>query len=120
IASSVAHDCHNIVAVGTSDQEICTAVNLIIEHKAGSCAVDTTRQKILSLPIAGIISNKAGWETGKTEEEKDAKAKLFDNQLKAPFMTLSFMALLVIPDLKLSDKGLFSGKDFRFVDLELR
>src|SRR5690606_16798674 len=110
IASSVAHDCHNIVAVGTSDQEICTAVNLIIEHKGGICAVDTTRQKILPLPIAGIISDKDGWETGKLYEEIDAMAKSFGSQLKAPFMTLSFMALLVIPDLKLSDKGLFSGK----------
>ncbi len=120
IASSVAHDCHNIVAIGTSDEEICNAVNLVIENKGGVCAVDGNDKKILGLPIAGIISDKDGWETGKLYQEIDAMAKSLGSPLKAPFMTLSFMALLVIPDLKLSDKGLFSGKDFRFVDLEVR
>jgi adenine deaminase len=119
IASSVAHDCHNIVVVGTSDEEICNAVNLIIENTGGICAVNGTDQKILGLPVAGIISDKDGWETGRLYQEIDAMAKSLGSELKAPFMTLSFMALLVIPDLKLSDKGLFSGKDFRFVDLEM-
>jgi adenine deaminase len=119
IASSVAHDCHNIVVVGTSDEEICNAVNLIIENTGGICAVNGKDQKILGLPVAGIISDKDGWETGRLYQEIDAMAKSFGSNLKAPFMTLSFMALLVIPDLKLSDKGLFSGKDFRFVDLEM-
>jgi adenine deaminase len=119
IASSVAHDCHNIVVVGTSDEEICNSVNLIIENTGGICAVNGTDQKILGLPVAGIISDKDGWETGRLYQEIDAMAKSLGSGLKAPFMTLSFMALLVIPDLKLSDKGLFSGKDFRFVDLEL-
>lgn len=117
IASSVAHDCHNIVVVGTSDAEICKAVNLIIENKGGICAVNGNREKVLPLPVAGIISDKDGWETGRSYQEIDAMAKSSGSTLKAPFMTLSFMALLVIPDLKLSDKGLFSGKDFRFVDL---
>ncbi len=117
IASSVAHDCHNIVVVGTSDEEICNAVNLIIANKGGICAVSENDLKILPLPVGGIISDKDGWETGKLYEEIDALAKQFGSQLKAPFMTLSFMALLVIPDLKLSDKGLFSGNDFKFVDL---
>ncbi|WP_298154557.1 adenine deaminase [Flavobacterium sp.] len=119
IASSVAHDCHNIVAVGVSDEEICSAVNLIIEHQGGVCAVDKKVQKILPLPIAGIISDLDGWETGKKYQEVDALAKSFGCRLHAPFMTLSFMALLVIPDLKLSDQGLFSGNAFRFVDLEV-
>ncbi len=117
IASSVAHDCHNIVVVGTSDEEICNAVNLIISHRGGICAVDGTRSKVLGLPVAGIISDKDGWETGRLYQEIDAMAKNLGSSLKAPFMTLSFMALLVIPDLKLSDKGLFSGKNFAFVDL---
>ncbi|WP_163410055.1 adenine deaminase [Flavobacterium ajazii] len=119
IASSVAHDCHNIVVVGTSDEEICNAVNLIIKNTGGVCAVNGPESKILPLPVAGIMSDKNGWETGKLYQEVDAMAKKLGSNLKAPFMTLSFMALLVIPDLKLSDKGLFSGNSFSFVDLEI-
>lgn len=119
IASSVAHDCHNIVVVGTSDAEICSAVNLIIENRGGVCAVNGSENKMLALPVAGIMSDKNGWETGKLYQEIDAMAKELGSNLKAPFMTLSFMALLVIPDLKLSDKGLFSGNTFSFVDLEV-
>lgn len=119
IASSVAHDCHNIVVVGTSDEEICNAVNLIIKNTGGVCAVNGDANKMLPLPVAGIMSDKNGWETGKLYQEIDAMAKELGSNLKAPFMTLSFMALLVIPDLKLSDKGLFSGNTFSFVDLEV-
>ena len=119
IASSVAHDCHNIVVVGTSDKEICNAVNLIIENKGGICAVDEDSKKNLALPVAGIMSAKNGWEAGKDYQEIDRMAKELGSNLRAPFMTLSFMALLVIPDLKLSDKGLFSGNKFEFVDLQL-
>ena len=119
IASSVAHDCHNIVVVGTSDEEILNAVNLLIKNKGGICAVNGSEQKSLALPVAGIMSDKDGWETAKMYQEIDAMAKALGSNLKAPFMTLSFMALLVIPDLKLSDKGLFSGNSFSFVDLEV-
>ena len=119
IASSVAHDCHNIVVVGTTDEEICNAVNLIIKNTGGICAVNGTQNKSLALPVAGIMSDKDGWETGKLYQEIDVMAKDLGSTLKAPFMTLSFMALLVIPDLKLSDKGLFSGNTFSFVDLEI-
>jgi adenine deaminase len=119
IASSVAHDCHNIVVVGTSDDEISNAVNLIIENRGGVCAVNGSENKMLALPVAGIMSDKNGWETGNLYQEIDAMAKHLGSNLKAPFMTLSFMALLVIPDLKLSDKGLFSGNTFSFVDLEV-
>jgi len=119
IASSVAHDCHNIVVVGTSDEEICNAVNLIIKNTGGICALNGSEHKSLALPVAGIMSDKDGWETGKLYQEIDAMAKSLGSNLKAPFMTLSFMALLVIPDLKLSDKGLFSGNSFSFVDLEM-
>ncbi|WP_281297991.1 adenine deaminase [Flavobacterium limnophilum] len=119
IASSVAHDCHNIVVVGTSDEEICNAVNLIIKNTGGVCAVNGSENKMLALPVAGIMSDKNGWKTGKLYQEIDAMAKELGSNLKAPFMTLSFMALLVIPDLKLSDKGLFSGNTFTFVDLEV-
>ena len=119
IASSVAHDCHNIVVVGTSDEEICNAVNLIIKNTGGICAVNGTENKSLALPVAGIMSDQNGWIAGKMYEEIDAMAKSLGSNLRAPFMTLSFMALLVIPDLKLSDKGLFSGNTFTFVDLEV-
>lgn len=117
IASSVAHDCHNIVVVGTSDEEILNAVNLLIENTGGICAVNSNEKKSLALPVAGIMSDQNGWETGRLYQEIDAMAKELGSSLKAPFMTLSFMALLVIPDLKLSDKGLFSGKQFAFTDL---
>lgn len=117
IASSVAHDCHNIVVVGTSDEEILNAVNLIIENTGGICAVNGNEKKSLALPVAGIMSDQNGWEAGRLYQEIDAMAKELGSSLKAPFMTLSFMALLVIPDLKLSDKGLFSGKQFAFTDL---
>ncbi len=116
IASSVAHDSHNIIAVGASDDALCNAVNLIIENQGGICCVDEATQKCLPLPVAGIMSDKNGWETASAYEAIDAMAKALGSRLSAPFMTLSFMALLVIPDLKLSDKGLFSGKAFSFVD----
>ena len=119
IASSVAHDCHNIVVVGTSDEEILSAVNLIIGNTGGICAVNGNDKKSLALPVAGIMSDQNGWEAGRLYQEIDAMAKELGSSLKAPFMTLSFMALLVIPDLKLSDKGLFSGNSFSFVDLEV-
>ena len=119
IASSVAHDCHNIVVVGTSDEEILSAVNLIISNTGGICAVNGNDKKSLALPVAGIMSDQNGWEAGRLYQEIDAMAKELGSGLKAPFMTLSFMALLVIPDLKLSDKGLFSGNSFSFVDLEV-
>jgi adenine deaminase len=120
IASSVAHDCHNIVVVGTSDEEILSAVNLLIENTGGICAVKGNDKKSLALPVAGIMSDQNGLETGRLYQEIDAMAKELGSHLKAPFMTLSFMALLVIPDLKLSDKGLFSGNSFSFVDLEVK
>lgn len=119
IASSVAHDCHNIVVVGTSDEDILNAVNLIIQNTGGICAVNGAEQKSLALPVAGIMSDQNGWEAGRLYQEIDTMAKELGSTLKAPFMTLSFMALLVIPDLKLSDKGLFSGKQFAFTDLKV-
>ncbi|MCF7794509.1 MAG: adenine deaminase [Candidatus Cloacimonetes bacterium] len=117
IASSIAHDSHNIVAVGTDDRSITKAVNLIIRNKGGICAVDKNSAEILSLPIAGIISDKSCQEVAEKHELLEQKAKELGSTLSAPFMTLSFMALLVIPKLKMSDKGLFDGEKFEFVDL---
>lgn len=117
IASSVGHDSHNIIAVGVSDEAICKAVNLLIENKGGICAVSDTDEKILPLPVAGIISDKDGETVGKQYAVLDNMAKQLGSTLQAPYMTLSFMALLVIPALKLSDKGLFDGKEFRFTSV---
>ncbi|MBR9914028.1 MAG: adenine deaminase [Algicola sp.] len=119
IASSVGHDSHNIIAVGVSDDMICKAVNLIIENKGGICAVSDTEELIVPLPVAGIMSDQDGESIGKSYAALDRMAKSFGSSLKAPYMTLSFMALLVIPALKLSDKGLFNGKDFKFTSLEV-
>lgn len=119
IASSVGHDSHNIIAVGVSDEAICKAVNLIIENKGGICAVSDAEQCILPLPFGGIMSDQPGDIVGKHYEVLDKMAKQLGCELKAPYMTLSFMALLVIPTLKLSDKGLFNGKDFKFTSVEV-
>lgn len=118
IASSVGHDSHNIIAVGVSDEAICKAINLIIENKGGVCAVNDIESKIVSLPVAGIMSDLSAEEIGKSYAELDKMAKQMGSTLRAPYMSLSFMALLVIPSLKLSDKGLFDGTSFKFTSLE--
>jgi adenine deaminase len=119
IASSVGHDSHNIIAIGVSDEAICKAVNLIIENRGGVCAVNSAEEKIVSLPVAGIMSDKSAEEIGKSYAELDKMAKDMGSKLRAPYMSLSFMALLVIPSLKLSDKGLFDGNTFKFTSLEI-
>ena len=119
IASSVGHDSHNIIAIGTSDELICSAVNLLIQHKGGICALNDTTEKIVALPVAGIMSDQSAEIIGNAYAELDAMAKEMGSSLSAPFMTLSFMALLVIPSLKLSDQGLFDGNSFKFTSLEL-
>jgi adenine deaminase len=119
IASSVGHDSHNIIAVGVCDESICKAVNLIIHHKGGICAVSNSDEKILSLPVAGIMSDRDGETVGVHYAELDKMAKQLGSTLHAPYMTLSFMALLVIPLLKLSDKGLFDVNAFKFTSLEV-
>lgn len=122
IASSVAHDSHNIVAVGVDDESICRAVNLVIEHKGGiSCVCPAASngswtEMALPLPVAGLMSNEDGYMIAAQYEQLDRMAKAeLGATLASPYMTLSFMALLVIPHLKLSDKGLFDGDRFEFV-----
>lgn len=115
IASSVAHDSHNIVAVGVDDESICRAVNLVIEKQGGVSCVGN-KDLILSLPVAGLMSAEDGYEVAKQYSAIDKAAKEMGSTLSAPFMTLSFMALLVIPHLKLSDLGLFDGDNFQFID----
>jgi len=117
IASSVAHDCHNIVAVGTNDRDLCRAVNRIIDQKGGICAIAGDREEMLPLPVAGIMSNKDCATVAERYTTLDTMAKSMGSTLRAPFMTLSFMALPVIPKLKLTDQGLFNGETFQFIDL---
>jgi adenine deaminase len=115
IASSVAHDSHNIVAIGTTDESLCKAINLVIKESGGVSCVDQEKSLVLSLPVAGLMSADDGYAVAKSYTEIDAMAKSLGSKLQAPFMTLSFMALLVIPHLKLSDKGLFDGDQFSFL-----
>lgn len=114
IASTVAHDSHNIIAVGVDDESICEAVNLLVRNKGGIAVYNGTDSKVLALPVAGLMSAEDGYRTAASYSELDAAAKALGSRLDAPFMTLSFMALLVIPHLKLSDKGLFDGDTFAF------
>ena len=118
IASSVAHDSHNIVAVGTDDECLAQAINLVIEEKGGVSCVDGVSELVLGLPVAGLMSAKDGYEVAAAYTAIDAMAKNLGSNLQAPFMTLSFMALLVIPHLKLSDKGLFDGDNFSFLPIK--
>jgi len=115
LASSVAHDSHNIVAVGADDESICNAVNLVIEHRGGVSFSNDDLEMIVPLPVAGIMSNEDGYKVAEQYSLIDKAVKEAGSTLGSPFMTLSFMALLVIPHLKLSDKGLFDGDAFCFV-----
>ncbi len=116
LASSVAHDSHNIVAVGVDDESLCRAVNLVIAEQGGLSAVGNGQELVLALPVARLMSNRDGYEIAEAYTRLDQFTKKeLGSTLASPFMTLSFMALLVIPHLKLSDKGLFDGDGFGFV-----
>ena len=115
IASSVAHDSHNIIAVGVNDASIAQAVNIVIKHSGGVSCVNGTEQQCLPLPIAGLMSADDGYQVAAAYTAIHTMAKQLGSKLSAPFMTLSFMGLLVIPHLKLSDLGLFDGDNFSFV-----
>lgn len=117
LASSVAHDSHNIVAVGVDDDSICEAVNLVIREKGGVAAVSKNKKMIVPLPVAGLMSHEDGYKVSAAYTAIDRFSKKMGSTLGSPFMTLSFMALLVIPSLKLSDKGLFDGNAFKFVEV---
>ncbi len=118
IASSVGHDSHNIIAVGVDDFSICEAINLIIREKGGVAAVSNTKRGVLGLPVAGLMSCEDGYKVAESYTTIDRFVKdQLGSTLISPFMSLSFMALLVIPALKLSDLGLFDGEKFEFVDL---
>ncbi|RMG41464.1 MAG: adenine deaminase [Candidatus Dadabacteria bacterium] len=117
LASTVAHDCHNIIAVGTNDNDIVSAVNGLIESGGGVSAAEGNRLDHLALPVAGLMSAEDGHTVAELYKKLDARAKELGSTLRAPFMSLSFLALLVIPKLKLGDRGLFDGESFEFVPL---
>ena len=118
IGSSVAHDSHNIIVVGTDDESIVTVVNMLIETQGGVAAIDENKAKmLLKLPIAGIMTGEDGYLVAKEYSAIDKFAKDLGCTLNSPFMSLSFMALLVIPNIKLSDIGLFDGENFSLTSL---
>ena len=117
LASSVAHDSHNVIAVGTNDADLCAAVNLVIEAAGGLSVADGPTRRVLPLPVAGLMSTEPCTAVGRDYGELDRLVKACGSKLRAPFMTLSFMALLVIPEIKLSDRGLFDGNRFEFLPL---
>ncbi|MDM8001631.1 MAG: adenine deaminase [Bacteroidota bacterium] len=117
MASSVAHDSHNIIAVGTNDRDIVAAINLIVDAGGGMSVVSDDGAEILKLPVAGIMSDLPVTAMAARYEKLSETAKSLGCRLDAPFMTLSFMALLVIPKLKMSDRGLFDGLTFRHIPL---
>jgi len=116
IASSVAHDSHNIIAVGSSNDHLTTVVNQIMDARGGIATSDPTGTDLLPLPVGGIMSDREGTETGEAYKRLTQKAIRMGSKLNSPFMTISFMALLVIPKLKMSDMGLFNGETFEFVE----
>ena len=117
LASSVAHDSHNIVAAGTNDEDLTEAINAIVDQGGGLSVSASTDTQILPLSVAGLMSTGSCQEVGVQYARLDRTVKEFGCQLRAPFMTLAFMALLVIPSLKLSDLGLFDVEQFQFVSL---
>lgn len=119
IATSVSHDSHNIVAVGCSDEDIARAINMLVLTRGGMVACSETEFALLPLPIAGLMSLEEGTRVAEDYERADRLAHEFGCTLTSPFMTLSFMALLVIPELKMSDQGLFDVTRFEFTPLSV-
>ena len=117
IASTVAHDSHNIIAVGVDDISIKRAIDLLVQNRGGLSLVNDSEHIVLPLPVGGLMSVEDGYEIASEYERMDDIVKNMGCTLISPYMSLSFLALLVIPEMKLSDKGLFNGKDFKFVDL---
>ncbi len=117
LASTVAHDSHNIIATGVTDADIVAAINSLIECKGGVSAANESILETLPLPVAGLMSTQDGYIIAEKYDDVDKKIKSWGCILKSPYMTLSFLALLVIPELKLSDKGLFDGNEFKFTSV---
>jgi adenine deaminase len=113
IASTVAHDSHNIIAVGADDESLLNAINLVVKEQGGISCVYENESKVIGLPVAGLMSIADPYQVANDYITIDKMAKSLGTQLQSPFMTLSFMALLVIPHIKMSDLGLFDGDQFK-------
>ena len=117
IAGSIAHDSHNIIAIGTNDHDMVNAINKVIKNTGGIVAVDGEKFKDLKLNVGGLMSTGEAEEVAQKYHEVHQMAKQLGSELTAPFMTMAFMALLVIPELKIGDKGLFDVTKFEFTSL---
>ncbi len=117
MASSVAHDSHNIISIGTNDRDIVNAINLIVDAGGGMAVASDDGAEVLKLPVAGIMSDLPVTAMASRYEKLSETVRSLGCRLDAPFMTLSFMALLVIPKLKMSDRGLFDGLTFKHIPL---
>lgn len=118
LAESIAHDSHNVIAVGANDADLLRAINSVIETKGGMAVADGNEVLLLPLPVAGLMSDQSSEVVAKIAHRLYEKARSLGCPLTAPFVTLSFMALLVIPELKLSDLGLFDGRTFAFTNIQ--
>jgi adenine deaminase len=118
IGGSVAHDSHNIIVIGTDDESIFRAIQLIQKNRGGLAVINRESENILPLPIAGLMSDQPCDIVAREYRKMNALVKEMGCTQNAPFMTMAFMALLVIPELKLSDKGLFDGNQFKFIELQ--
>jgi adenine deaminase len=117
IASSIAHDSHNIIVVGYNSERMADAVNQVIDNKGGIAVVSVDFSDSLALPIAGLMSNEDAYVVASKLGILHDMVAALGCTLKSPFMTMAFMALLVIPSIKISDKGLFDGDAFEFIDV---
>jgi adenine deaminase len=117
IASSMAHDSHNIIVIGYDSEEMAEAVNMVINNKGGIAVISEDFSDSLSLPIAGLMSNEDAYAVAHKLEILHKMTSVLGCNLDSPFMTMAFMALLVIPSIKISDKGLFDGDNFEFIDV---
>ena len=115
IAQTIAHDCHNIIAIGSDDGMIVDMINRVISMRGGIAATDGNETVELPLPIGGIMSNLPGEDLSEINLKLEQTVRQSGCIFNAPFITLGFMALPVIPELKLTDKGLFDGNTFQFV-----
>lgn len=120
MAASIAHDSHNIVAIGDNDKDIVTLINALIEAKGGVGVIENGKVELLQLPIAGLMTDKSAEEVANLYGVLDSKAKSLGCKLRSPFITMAFMALPVIPELKLTDKGLVDVNKFDFTELEVK
>lgn len=115
-ATTISHDSHNIIAIGSSDYELKEVINKIIQQKGGLAVINDMQIKAFPLPIGGIMTDKDLVKVAAAYKKLKNEIQLMGCKIQEPFMTLSFMSLIVIPELKIGEKGLFDYNAFDFVD----